>query len=84
MKMSTKINVIITPQMVYTTYHKTICFKETLTEDYNQSESAKDRARAYAFHYGKHEHDGSCLLNELKFEENWNDNDVFNYLEKSI
>ncbi len=80
--MSTKINVIITPQMVYATYHQTICFKETLTEDYNQSESAKDRARAYAFRYGKHY--GSCLLNELEIEENWNDNDVFNYLEKAI
>jgi hypothetical protein len=80
--MATKINVIITPQMVYATYVKTICFKETLTEDYNQSESAKDRARASAFSYGQYY--GSCMLNELEIEENWNDNDVFNYLEKAI
>jgi hypothetical protein len=79
--MSTKINVIITPKMVYATYVETICFKETLTEDYNQSESAKDRARAYAFRYGKNF--GSCMLNEVEVEEDWTDQDVFNYLEKT-
>ncbi len=79
--MYTQINVIITPKMVYATYVETICFKETLTEDYSQSESAKDRARAYAFSYGKSF--GICMLNEIKMEEDWTDQDVFNYLEKN-
>jgi hypothetical protein len=79
--MGTRINVIITPKMVYATYVKTICFRETLTEDYTQSESAKDRARASAFGYGKYF--GSCMLEEVKVEQDWTDQDVFNYLEKT-
>ena len=79
--MATQINVIITPKMVYATYVKTICFKETLTEDYNQSQSAKERARAYAFSYGTSF--GSCMLNAVEVEEDWNDQDVFDYLEKT-
>lgn len=80
--MSTKINVIITPQMVYATYHKTICFQESLTWKNEQCDSAKMRAKASAFSYGQYYE--SCMLNIVEVEENWNENDVFNFLEKSI
>ena len=79
--MATQINVIITPKMVYATYVKTICFRETLTEDDNQSRFAIMEAKSIAFNYGQYY--GSCMLNAVEVEEDWNDQDVFDYLEKT-
>jgi len=78
--MTTKINVIYTPQMVYATYHQTICFQESLTWDNAQCDSAKMRAKASAFSYGQYY--GSCMLQIVEVEENWNEQDVFNFLAK--
>lgn len=71
-----KINVIKTPQMVYATYHKTICFKDSITDE------SVIRAKASAFSYGQCY--GSCMLQIVEVEEDWNDNDVFNFLEKQM
>ena len=79
--MSTKINVIITPQMVYATYHKTICFQAKFDEVINPLIAIME-AKSKAFNYGHYY--GSCMLNIVEVEENWNSQDVFNYLEKSI
>lgn len=72
--MAAKINVIKTPKMVYATYHETICFKASITDE------NVIIAKASAFSYGQYY--GSCLLQIVEVEEDWNDNDVFNFLEK--
>jgi hypothetical protein len=74
--MPTKINVIITPTKVYATYVQTICFEESFDED-SRDESVM-RAKAVAFNYASGF--GSCLMDEVIFENDLTSDEVFFYL----
>ena len=74
--MATKINVIITPTKVYVTYVQTICFEESFDE--TSKVEVVTRAKATAFNYASGF--GSCLMDEVIFENDLTSDEVFFYL----
>jgi hypothetical protein len=70
--MPTKINVIITPTKVYTTYVQTICFEESFDE--NSRDEVVTRAKATAFNYAFGF--GSCIMDEVTFENDLTSDEV--------
>jgi hypothetical protein len=74
--MPTRINVVITPSKVYVTYVQTICFEEGFDE--NSRDEVITRAKATAFNYAFGF--GTCLLDEVTFENELTSDEVFFYL----
>jgi hypothetical protein len=75
------ISVIITPNKVYATYHKTICYAETFDQsDYDEKRSAISRAKEIAFGYAVSH--GYVYCHVVETDEVWQDEQVFNHLEK--
>jgi predicted amidohydrolase len=77
--MATKLFIIVTPSSVYATYHKTICYKAEY-HDEDSKWSAIKEAKATAFGYGLSFGDVSLGMRET--HKYWNDQEVFDLLEK--
>lgn len=78
--MATKVLVIITDDKVYSTYVKTICFREGYSDE-AEKEGAVIRAKASAFDYACGF--GSVYVDTIILDGNLTDDDIFDYLTKS-
>ena len=71
--------VIITNDKVYATYVKTICFKESFTNE-QEREEVTQRAKVTAFNYALNF--CNVYVNQINLEGSLTDQDIFDYLEK--
>ena len=78
--MATNINVMVTPNQVYASYYKTICFVENYNNEL-EKEIVIGKAKKVAFDYGLTF--GSVHLNYYEFKSLQDSNEIFKFLEKN-